>query len=83
MVDIQSATAEIRREKKEGRRTNDRMTIYMACPITQGVHKKTNYELFTLFNALPPQYHSRGTHFQKNVGAAAARCRLYTGPGHY
>jgi len=31
-VDIQSATAEIRRGKKERRRTNDRMKIYMACP---------------------------------------------------
>jgi len=34
MVDIQSATAEIRRGKKEERRTNDRMKIYMAFPIT-------------------------------------------------
>jgi len=35
MVDIQSATAEIRRGKKEEeRRTNDRMKIYMACRIT-------------------------------------------------
>jgi len=35
MVDIQSATAEIRRGKKKRRRrrTNDRMKIYMACPI--------------------------------------------------
>jgi len=40
MVDIQSATAEIRRGKKEERRrTNDRMKIYMACPITYGGHK--------------------------------------------
>jgi len=35
MVDIQSLTVEIRREKKkEERRTNDRMKIYMAFPIT-------------------------------------------------
>jgi len=38
MVDIQSATAEIRRWKKKRRknerRTNDRTKIYMACPIT-------------------------------------------------
>jgi len=36
MVDIQSATAEIRRgkKKKKKERTNDRMKIYMACPIT-------------------------------------------------
>jgi len=34
MVDIQSATAEIRRGKKEEERTNDSMKIYMACPIT-------------------------------------------------
>jgi len=40
MVDVQSPTAEIRQGKKE-RRTNDRMKIYMACPITQGGHKKT------------------------------------------
>jgi len=34
MVDIHSATAEIRRGKKEEEeRTNDRMKIYMACPI--------------------------------------------------
>jgi len=44
MADIQSPTAEIRRGKKkkeeeERRRTNDRMKIYMACPITQGGHK--------------------------------------------
>jgi len=37
MVDIHSATAEIRQEKKK--RTNDRMKIYMACPINQGGHK--------------------------------------------
>jgi len=39
MVDIQSAMAEIRRgkkkeERKKEERTNDRMKIYMACPIT-------------------------------------------------
>jgi len=37
MADIHSAMAEIRRGKKEGRkeeRTNDRMKIYMVCPIT-------------------------------------------------
>jgi len=36
MADIHSATAEIRRGKKkeEIRRTNDRMKIYMVCPIT-------------------------------------------------
>jgi len=36
MANIQSATAEIRRrkKKKKERRTNDRMKIYMACPIT-------------------------------------------------
>jgi len=38
MVDIQSAMAEIRRGKEKRRkkeeRTNDRMKIYMACPIT-------------------------------------------------
>jgi len=40
MVDIQSAMAEIRRgKKKRRRRTNDRMKMYMACPITQGGHK--------------------------------------------
>jgi len=33
MADIQYATAVIRRGKKR-RRTNDRMKIYMACPIT-------------------------------------------------
>jgi len=32
MADIQSPAAEIKRGKK--RRTNDRMKIYMACPIT-------------------------------------------------
>jgi len=40
MADIQSPTAEIRRgKKKERRRTNDRMKIYMACPVTYGGHK--------------------------------------------
>jgi len=36
MADIQSPTTEIRRgkKKKKERRTNDRMKIYMACPIT-------------------------------------------------
>jgi len=37
MADIQSAVAEIRRgkkRKKEERRTNDRMKIYIVCPIT-------------------------------------------------
>jgi len=39
MVDIQYATAEIKRgkkkrRKKKERRRNDRMKIYMACPIT-------------------------------------------------
>jgi len=40
MVDIQSPTAEIRREKKERRRRRrrrrrrNRMKIYMVCPIT-------------------------------------------------
>jgi len=37
MADIQSPTAEIRRGKKKRKkkeRTNDRMKIYMACPIT-------------------------------------------------
>jgi len=34
MADIQSATAGIRRGKKEERRTNDSMKIYiMVCPI--------------------------------------------------
>jgi len=44
MADIQSPTAEIRRgkkeRKKERRRTNDRMKIYMVCPITYGDHKQ-------------------------------------------
>jgi len=35
---IQSSTAEIRRGKKE--RTNDRMKIYMVCPITRAAIKK-------------------------------------------
>jgi len=35
MADIQSPTAEIRRGKKEERRTNDSMKIYMLCPITR------------------------------------------------
>ena len=41
MADIHSATAEIRRGKKEERRrrTNDRMKIYMVCPITHDDHK--------------------------------------------
>jgi len=41
MVDIQSAEAEVRRVKKRKVeiRTNDRMKIYMVCPITQGDHK--------------------------------------------
>jgi len=37
MADIQSPTAETRRGKKKERkkeRTNDRMKIYMVCPIT-------------------------------------------------
>jgi len=37
MADIHSATAEIRRGKKERKkkeRKNDRMKIYMVCPIT-------------------------------------------------
>jgi len=36
MADIKSPTAEIRRakKKKKERRTNDRMKIYMVCPIT-------------------------------------------------
>jgi len=36
MIDIQSATAEIRRGKKKNmkERTNNGMKIYMACPIT-------------------------------------------------
>jgi len=35
MVDIHSAMVEIRRgKKKKKERTNDRMKIYMACPIT-------------------------------------------------
>jgi len=33
MADIQSAAAEIRRGKKEERRTNYSMKIYMVCPI--------------------------------------------------
>jgi len=40
MTDIQSAAAEIRRGKKEERRTNHSMKMYMVCPITQGDHKK-------------------------------------------
>jgi len=41
MVDIQSAMAEIRRgKKKKEQRTNDKMKIYMACPITWVGHKK-------------------------------------------
>jgi len=40
MADIQSAAAEIRRgKKKEEERANDRMKIYMVCPITYGNHK--------------------------------------------
>jgi len=47
MADIHSATAEIRRGKKEERRKkkeriNDRMKIYMVCPITYGDHKLAN-----------------------------------------
>jgi len=36
MADIQSAAAEIRRGKKkeEEERTNDKIKIYMVCPIT-------------------------------------------------
>jgi len=42
MVEIQSPTAKIRRGKEEERRrTNDRMKIYMTCPITLGGHKRT------------------------------------------
>jgi len=39
MADIQSAVVEIRRGKKEERRTNYSMKIYMVCPIPQGDHK--------------------------------------------
>ena len=41
MTDIQSAAAEIRQGKKDRKieRTNDRMKIYMVCPITYGDHK--------------------------------------------
>jgi len=41
MVDIQSPTAEIRQEKKEERRRKKPQgKNIMACPITQGGHKK-------------------------------------------
>jgi len=39
MVDIQSATVEIRRGKKEERKKPEDKNI-MACPITQGGHNK-------------------------------------------
>jgi len=34
MADIQSPTAEIRREKKKEEEERNRMKIYMVCPIT-------------------------------------------------
>jgi len=37
MVDIHSATAEIRRGKEK--KKQDKMKIYMVCPITNGDHK--------------------------------------------
>jgi len=40
MVDIQSAAAEIRRGKKKRRRNKPQGKNIMACPITQGGHKK-------------------------------------------
>jgi len=43
MVDIQSATAEIRRGKKEEERRRKKKSQgknIMACPITQGGHKQ-------------------------------------------
>ena len=44
MVDIQSPTAEIRREKKEDRRKERRKKLHdeniMVCPITYGDHKQ-------------------------------------------
>jgi len=40
MVDIQSATAEIRRRKKE-ERTNDRMKIYMAALLDRAAINET------------------------------------------
>ena len=45
MADIHSATAEIRGGKKERRRINDRMKIYMVWPITQGDHKIWDHTL--------------------------------------
>jgi len=42
MADIQSATAEIRRGKKEEER-NHRMKNIMVCPIPQGDNKKDKY----------------------------------------
>jgi len=47
MVDIQSATAKIRREKKKERRRKKRKKPQneniMACPIIQGGHKNRNH----------------------------------------
>jgi len=40
IVDIQSATAEIRRGKKEERWKKPQDDNIMVCPITQGDHKK-------------------------------------------
>jgi len=52
MEDIQSAAAEIRQGKKEERRTNHSMKIYMVCPITYGDHKEEDRNP-AKYNALP------------------------------
>ena len=51
MVDIQSATAEIRRGKKEDRKKKQDKNIMSASP-TQGGHKKPDQRICTSFSAL-------------------------------
>jgi len=50
MADIQSADAEIRREKKKEQRTNDRMKNIMVCPITQDDHNKRAEQIKQVFD---------------------------------
>jgi len=49
MVDIQSATAEIRRGKKEEEKRNHR-TKYNGLPYSQGGHNKQNFRMYTVGN---------------------------------
>ena len=75
MVDIQSATAEIRRGKKEERRTNHSMKIYMVsllhrATITKAIVDYTSPAMCTAVTRFSP------------TGDAAYRQRTGGGPSH-